>query len=280
MPTKEFVMRVVHYLNQFFGGLGGEEKAGTGLESRDGAVGPGKLLEQLLGSDCQVVTTLICGDNYAVENQEALTAAVLEKVRTRAKAVEKLVEFIIEFTHIEKMDLLHSTTPEDVALLIEQVNLQLPNLDMKVEMYGPSLGAFLGPGALGVVLPGDRRAPHRHDRVADELLDGAAVALELGLHAGVIRGEHPPYVLGIELLRAAGEADEVGEEDGDDLALLEDGRLGLAGRHGRAAAGAEPELECDDLAAGWAGAAELVAATAAEQRSRPVLEAAGGAFGH
>lgn len=77
---------------------------------------------------------------------------VLEKVRTRAKAIEKLVEFIIEFTHIEKMDVLHSTTPEDVALLIEQVNLQLPNLDMKVEMYGPSLGAFLGPGALGVVV--------------------------------------------------------------------------------------------------------------------------------
>ncbi len=77
---------------------------------------------------------------------------VLEKVRTRAKAVEKLVEFIIEFTHIEKMDVLHSTTPEDVALLIEQINLQLPNLDMQVELYGPSLGAFLGPGALGVVV--------------------------------------------------------------------------------------------------------------------------------
>lgn len=77
---------------------------------------------------------------------------VLEKVRTRAKAVEKLVEFIIEFTHIEKMDILHSTTPEDVAMLIEQVNLQLPNLDMKTDLYGPALGAFLGPGALGVVV--------------------------------------------------------------------------------------------------------------------------------
>lgn len=74
-------MRVVHYVNQFFGGLGGEEHAGTALEIRDGAVGPGKLLEQLFGSDCQVVMTLVCGDNYAVENQEALTAAVLEKIR-------------------------------------------------------------------------------------------------------------------------------------------------------------------------------------------------------
>lgn len=74
-------MRVVHYLNQFFGGLGGEEKAGVPLETRAGAVGPGKLLEQLLGEKTQVVLTLICGDNYAVENQEAWLAAALEKIQ-------------------------------------------------------------------------------------------------------------------------------------------------------------------------------------------------------
>ena len=74
-------MRIVHYLNQFFGGLGGEEKAGTALEARDGAVGPGKLLEQLLGGDARVVMTLVCGDNYAVENQEAMLAAAMEKIR-------------------------------------------------------------------------------------------------------------------------------------------------------------------------------------------------------
>ena len=33
-------------------------------------------------------------------------------------------------------------------------------------------------GALGVVLVGDRGAPHGHDRVADELLDGPAVQLD------------------------------------------------------------------------------------------------------
>jgi glycine reductase len=74
------MMRVVHYLNQFFGGLGGEEKAGAPLESLDGAAGPGKLLEQLLGSDAQVVLTLVCGDNYAVENQESVVAAAVEKI--------------------------------------------------------------------------------------------------------------------------------------------------------------------------------------------------------
>lgn len=74
-------MRIAHYLNQFFGGIGAEEHAGNGLEIRDGAVGPGKLLESLLGDDAQVVLTFVCGDNYAVEHQDEMTAAVLAKLR-------------------------------------------------------------------------------------------------------------------------------------------------------------------------------------------------------
>jgi len=74
-------MRIIHYLNQFFGGLGGEEQAGAPLEVRDGAIGPGKLLEQLLGGEARVVTTFVCGDNYAVENLEAVIAEALNKIR-------------------------------------------------------------------------------------------------------------------------------------------------------------------------------------------------------
>ena len=33
--------RIVHYINQFFAGIGGEEKADFRPESREGAVGPG-----------------------------------------------------------------------------------------------------------------------------------------------------------------------------------------------------------------------------------------------
>jgi glycine reductase complex component B subunit gamma len=74
-------MRVVHYLNQFFGGIGAEEQAGVSLQILEGAVGPGKLLEQLLADGARVVMTLVCGDNYAVEHQEQMTVAALERIR-------------------------------------------------------------------------------------------------------------------------------------------------------------------------------------------------------
>ena len=74
-------MRIVHYLNQFFGGIGGEEQAGSPLRAVESVVGPGRLLEQTLGDGAAVVHTLVCGDNHAVEHQEELVAAVLEHVR-------------------------------------------------------------------------------------------------------------------------------------------------------------------------------------------------------
>jgi glycine reductase complex component B subunit gamma len=73
-------MQIAYYLNQFFGGIGAEEHAGRALETREGAVGPAKLLESLLGSDARVILTFICGDNYAVEHQDNLINAVLKKL--------------------------------------------------------------------------------------------------------------------------------------------------------------------------------------------------------
>jgi glycine reductase len=73
-------MRIVHYLNQFFGGQGGEEAANLEPHIQDGAVGPGKLLQQVLGADAHIVRTIIAGDNYAAENLGKLTELVLKEV--------------------------------------------------------------------------------------------------------------------------------------------------------------------------------------------------------
>ena len=80
--------------------------------------------------------------------------------------------------------------------------------------------------ALGVVLVRHRRAEDRHHRVPDELLDRASEALDVGLDALVVRAEERAHVLGIGAVRAPGEADEVDEEDGDDLSFLPRGRRG------------------------------------------------------
>ena len=75
--------------------------------------------------------------------------------------------------------------------------------------------------ALGVVVVRDRGAEHGHHGVADELLDRAPEALELVAQPRMVGPEQRAHLLGIHALGARGEADEVGEEDGDDLALLE-----------------------------------------------------------
>ena len=63
-------IRVVHYLNQFFAQIGGEDKADVGLAFKDGPIGPGRALQQALGESGEVVATVYCGDNYFAEHQD------------------------------------------------------------------------------------------------------------------------------------------------------------------------------------------------------------------
>ncbi len=91
---------------------------------------------------------------------------------------------------------------------------------------------------LRIVLVRDRRAEQSHHRIADEFLDGAAVPLQLTTQPCVVRRKQRAHILGIHRLHARREADEIGEQDRDDLALLP-GRRGLLER--RAAAAAEAE---------------------------------------
>jgi len=74
-------IRVVHYVNQFFGQIGGEDKAGVPPSVKDGPVGVGTLIENLSGGRYQIVRTVICGDNYAAENTERFLAEVIDLVR-------------------------------------------------------------------------------------------------------------------------------------------------------------------------------------------------------
>lgn len=72
--------RVVHYINQFFAGIGGEERADYPPEVREGIVGPGQALQAALGGEATIVATVICGDGYFAEHMD--------------EAIEKIIDFI------------------------------------------------------------------------------------------------------------------------------------------------------------------------------------------
>jgi len=78
-------VHVVHYLNQFFGGLGGEEKADLGPQWFDGPKGPGQLL-QTLAPDIEIVGTVTAGDNYMAENTDAAVDEVVGLIEKNAGA--------------------------------------------------------------------------------------------------------------------------------------------------------------------------------------------------
>jgi len=79
-------IRIVHYINQFFAGIGGEEKADVKPELREGVVGPGMALNaefKKLGKDMEIVATVICGDSYFNENLEEAKATILEMIKAQ-----------------------------------------------------------------------------------------------------------------------------------------------------------------------------------------------------
>ena len=74
-------LRVVHYVNQFFGRIGAEEAGDHPFTVKEGPVGPGIGLQKELGDAGQVVATFICGDNRAATDLEAFGAAVTAALR-------------------------------------------------------------------------------------------------------------------------------------------------------------------------------------------------------
>jgi len=70
--------KILHYLNQFFAVIGGEDKAGQEFLFVPKPVGPGVVLCDLLKNQEVECATVVCGDNYFHENEEAVLASLTE----------------------------------------------------------------------------------------------------------------------------------------------------------------------------------------------------------
>jgi len=87
----------------------------------------------------------------AIEDGEIIP---LEKVRDREGAVDKLFEFVGEFSQIEQMAIMQSTPEpiEETKMLIERLEVIFPKTKPPILLYGPVLACHIGPNGLGVIV--------------------------------------------------------------------------------------------------------------------------------
>jgi DegV family protein with EDD domain len=78
----------------------------------------------------------------------------LEKVRTHEKAIEKLFEFVAEFSELEQAAIVqrYATPTKETKLLLERLEQLFPTVKFPVIQYGPVLASHVGPSAMGVVV--------------------------------------------------------------------------------------------------------------------------------
>ena len=74
----------------------------------------------------------------------------LERPRNRERAFKRLVELANEMAPLRQLAVIHSTEPDRVEALRECLSDLLPSEDVVVARFGPTLGTYLGPKALGV----------------------------------------------------------------------------------------------------------------------------------
>ena len=83
----------------------------------------------------------------------------LERVRTRRRALDRLLYLVKEFRNIEELAVIHSTIPEEAEALVDRLDTLVPKEKVYLARFGPVIGTYLGPGSLGVALIGEKLEP-------------------------------------------------------------------------------------------------------------------------
>ena len=79
--------RVVHYLNQFFAGIGGETHGDAPVGRRSGPAGPGVPLQRLLGDGAEIVATVWCGDNRVHDPEAGAVDELIELIAAERPSI-------------------------------------------------------------------------------------------------------------------------------------------------------------------------------------------------
>jgi DegV family protein with EDD domain len=106
--------------------------------------------ERINAAQCILGTMLGIKPFLAIEDGEIIP---MEKVRSRDKGLDKLVEFAGEFSSIEEAAILQSSSfpTEETLALRERLQVFFPDQEFPTIVYGPLLASHIGPDSLGLV---------------------------------------------------------------------------------------------------------------------------------
>ncbi len=76
----------------------------------------------------------------------------LGRVRTRSQGLAKMEQMAREFASIKELCVAYSTSPEDAEALCQHLGELVPRDEIMVCRFGPVLGTYLGPGAVGMAV--------------------------------------------------------------------------------------------------------------------------------
>jgi DegV family protein with EDD domain len=78
------------------------------------------------------------------------------KTRSRARAIDRLYEFAMSYSHIEDMAIEEATTPDEAEKLAKRLMAKFPKERIYRLKPSPVIGAHTGPGFLIVAILGDK----------------------------------------------------------------------------------------------------------------------------
>jgi fatty acid-binding protein DegV len=64
--------------------------------------------------------------------------------------LHRLVEIVRGFAPVKSLSIIYSTTPDDAEALKDRLKDLAPENEVIMSRFGPVVGTYLGPGALGV----------------------------------------------------------------------------------------------------------------------------------
>lgn len=79
---------------------------------------------------------------------------VIEKVRSQTQAIDRLVEFLVEFTDLEDAVMLQhqNQISDETRMMQDRLALEFPGQHFPFTMYSTTMATWLGPSAIGVAV--------------------------------------------------------------------------------------------------------------------------------